>query len=242
VLSGTPNEQTQPTVHSTIIFTTSSKLVNHTTIISFLPGTEGLVTLWDSDTQFVLFGDTLTAGTFWAPIISRSEEGHGKDDPFRNYWGISTNDSILVGGPYLVRSASISDSGSGLQLALRGDLSTDARLIVIGPRNISSVTWNGERVDGDVTAAEYLTVFGGFLGDVRVRNFSGVGGKGGKSEVLRGIEIPKLTGWRYRDSLPEILDGFDDSGWVVANRTQTNSPFGMHYGDGRVLYGCDYGL
>ena len=57
-----------------------------------------------------------------------------------------------------------------------------------------------------------------------------------------GVEVPELTGWRYADSLPEVGRGYDDGAWVVADRTSTNIPTKPAFGDGRVLYGCDYGL
>jgi hypothetical protein len=54
--------------------------------------------------------------------------------------------------------------------------------------------------------------------------------------------VPELEGWRYADSLPEIRAGFDDKSWTMADHRETNAPEKMWYGDGRVLYGCDYGL
>jgi len=50
-----------------------------------------------------------------------------------------------------------------------------------------------------------------------------------------------LSGWKFNNSLPEILSSFDDSEWEVANHTTTNIPFPMYYGDGKITYGCDYG-
>ena len=210
-----------------------SPLITHTristikgTIISFLPGIKGLVTVWDSDTQLILYSDTETAATFWSPVIASKTT-----DPLKNYWGLGTNDSILVGGPYLVRSAEI----SGSNLALRGDLKTDVRLTVIAPRSVGSITWNGQRVSVDVAASSGLTPSGGFVGQLSAR-------KASASSTGTGISVPKLEGWRFHDSLPEIRRGFDDVGWVTANKTTTNIPSKPYYGDGRVLYGCDYGL
>jgi hypothetical protein len=40
--------------------------------------------------------------------------------------------------------------------------------------------------------------------------------------------------------LPEIRSGFSDANWTPANHTTTKIPFKPYYGDGRVLYGCDY--
>ncbi|KAF9240278.1 glycoside hydrolase family 35 protein [Melanogaster broomeanus] len=126
---------------------------------------KGLVTIWDSSEQLILYSDTATAGTFWSPEIPSSESGD-----FANYWQFGTNMSILVGGPYLgLFSAQISPS-----------------------------------------------------------------------VLASGIVAPPLTGWKYADSLPEVQASFSDADWTIANHTTTNIPFKPHYGDGRVLYGCDY--
>jgi hypothetical protein len=191
-------------------------------VVSFLPGIEGLVTVWDSDTQLILYADSETAATFWSPVIASKD-----NEPFKIYGGLVTHDSILVGGPYLVRSAEI----SGSSLGLRGDLKTDVRLTVIAPRYVRSITWNGEPISADVAASSRLTLSGGFVGKLSARTASAT-----------GISVPELSGWKYQDSLPEIGNEFDDAAWVTANKTTTNIPSKPYYGDGRVLYGCDYGL
>ena len=221
VLTGTPNK-VQNTQSSLIKFTTSNpSLASGTTIVSFLSGIEGLVTVWDSDTQLVLYADSVTAATFWSPVIAGPS-----DDPLANYWGLGTNQSILVGGPYLVRDARL----SGSTLALRGDLKTDVRLTLIAPRNVRSITWNGTPVYGDFSVASSLSFIGGFVGQLQIRR------------SLTGLKVPKLTGWKFKDSLPEVQASFNDDIWAVANHTTTNIPFKPYYGDGRILYGCDYGL
>ena len=222
VLTGTPNK-VQNTQSSLIKFTTSdSSLASGETIVSFLPGIDGLVTVWDSDRQLVLYADSVTASTFWSPVIAGPS-----NDPLANYWGLGTNESILVGGPYLVRDAKL----SGSTLALRGDLKTDVRLTVIAPRNVRYITWNEQPVFGDFSVASSLSSIGGFVGHLRRRH-----------SLTSGIKVPKLTGWKYQDSLPEIQESFSDDTWEVANHTTTNIPLKPHYGDGRILYGCDYGL
>ncbi|GLB38736.1 putative glycoside hydrolase family 35 protein [Lyophyllum shimeji] len=199
MLTGTPNK-VQPSPLVTLSHDRAG-LAPSTTVISFLPGIQG----------------SSPSGTL-TPNWSY---------PLRNYWGLGTNTSVLVGGPYLVRNASI----SGTTLALRGDLKTDVRLTVIAPRSVRSITWNGDPVSSDVSASSSsVTAIGGFVGQLRM------------SKHVRGISVPKLGGWRFKDSLPEIGEGFDDSGWVVADRTTTNIPLKPYYGDGRVLYGCDYGF
>ncbi|KAF4577239.1 hypothetical protein EYR36_005226 [Pleurotus pulmonarius] len=213
-LSGTPRGTKPPS--STVRFT---KSLSWRTTISFLSGIEKLITVWDSDKQLVLFSDTATAATFWAPTIAGRAS-----DPLKNFWQIGTDVAILVGGPHLVRTASI----SGSRLDLKGDLSNSVTLSVIAPRNIRSITWNGERVDADVQASSQLSFRGGFVSSLKA--------------TTTGIKIPQLKGWKFSDSLPEIRSGFSDQKWAVANHTSTNIPYKPYYGDGRILYGCDYGF
>lgn len=214
-LNGTPNLHHRKT--NLVVFSHSSP-----TVVTFLSGITGLVTVWDSDTQLILYADSVTAASFWSPVIASHNH-----DPLKNFWGLGTNDSILVGGPYLVRSAEI----SGSNLALRGDLKTDVRLTVIAPRSVRSITWNGQQISIDVTESSKLMFSGGFVGQLSARTASAT-----------GISVPKLGGWKYQDSLPEIGNKFDDSAWVTASKTTTNIPLKPYYGDGRILYGCDYGL
>ena len=221
VLTGTPNK-VQNTQSSLVKFTSNPGFASGVTIVSFLSGIDGLVTVWDSDRQLVLYADSVTAATFWSPVIAGPSH-----DPLANYWGLGTNESILVGGPYLVREARL----SGSTLALRGDLKTDARLTLIAPRHVRFITWNGQSVFGDFSVASSPTSIGGFVGHLQTRH-----------SLTSGIKVPKLTGWKFRDSLPEIQNSFNDDTWAVANHTTTNIPFKPHYGDGRILYGCDYGL
>lgn len=67
-------------------------------LIAFTKGLDGIYIVHDSDNQLVLYADTLTATTFWAPTIASSNSS----DPLANFWQIGTNDTVLVGGPYLV--------------------------------------------------------------------------------------------------------------------------------------------
>ncbi|KAG1812912.1 glycoside hydrolase family 35 protein [Suillus subaureus] len=193
---------------------------NGVTLVTFLPGIQGLITIWDSSEQLVLYSDTDTAGTFWSPEISANDSVE-----FANYWQFGTNSSILVGGPYLVRNATI----TGSTLALRGDLNDSVQLTVIAPDDVKTITWNGIPISADVAAVSSLTTQGGFVTQLK------------PSSMVLGFAPPALTNWRYADSLPEISSGFSDANWIVANHTTTNIPFKPYYGDGRVLYGCDYG-
>ncbi|KAJ7133272.1 glycoside hydrolase family 35 protein, partial [Mycena epipterygia] len=217
-LTGTPNPWLHPWLHaaaSRLVKLSSSPIG---TVVSFLPGINGLVTIYDSDTQLILFADTRTAATFWAPPLASA-----RDDPFRAFWGLGTNSSVLVGGPYLVRGAVL----EGTALALTGDLREAVRLTVVAPRGVRSITWNGM----DVGGGDLVALASGVL----VLNLA-------PRAALAGVRVPELTGWRFKDSLPEIGVGYDDATWAVADHTETNVPEKMWYGDGRVLYGCDYGF
>jgi len=173
----------------------------------------------DTETSLVLVSTSLTAGTFFAPVL----DGTGSHSSF---WQIGTNSTLLVGGPHLVRNASLGADGT---LALHGDLNASVTLQVIGPPQIKAVTWNGKAVARDNTATSNLSRFSGtFVGHLTFSN--------------PNVTAPALTKWKFSDSLPEIQATFDDSSWIIANHTTTNVPFKPYYGDGRVLYGCDYGL
>ncbi|KAJ7125804.1 glycoside hydrolase family 35 protein [Mycena crocata] len=210
VLTGTSNKAHQ-TQSPLITFTPSA----NQTIVAFQAGVKGLQTVWDSNTQLVLFADSVTAATFWSPVIAGS-------GAFGSYWAIGSNNSVLVGGPYLVRNATI----SGSRLALVGDLNVTVPLTVIVPPAVTSVTWNGV----SVKLTSGVTATGGFTATLAPR------------AAAKTVAVPKLTGWKFMDSLPEIGPSFDDSAWITANHTTTNIPFKPYYGDGRVLYGCDYGF
>ncbi|PCH40579.1 glycoside hydrolase family 35 protein [Wolfiporia cocos MD-104 SS10] len=200
---------------SSVTYTNTTSANGQVSTFTLLPGIEGLVTLWESDTQLILYSDPGTAATFWAPIIPSTTATE-----FANYWQFGSNTTVLVGGPYLVRNATI----SGSTLALRGDLNRSATLTVIAPHDVTSVTWNGEPV-------EAITASGGVLhGSLQM------------SVTASSITVPALMGWRYADSLPEVLSNFSDAEWTLADHNTTNISPGMLYGDGRVLFGCDYGF
>ncbi|KAJ7817707.1 glycoside hydrolase family 35 protein, partial [Mycena olivaceomarginata] len=202
-LTGTPNKAHQ-TQSPLITFTASA----NQTIVAFQAGVKGLQTVWDSNTQLVLFADSVTVTTFWAPVVPGTST-------FGNYWALGSNTTVLVGGPYLVRNATI----SGSQLALVGDLNTTVPLTVVAPSTVKTVTWNGASVR--LTAG--VTATGGFTATLTPRT------------AVKTVAVPKLTGWKSGQT-------FDDSTWTVANHTTTNIPFKPYYGDGRILYGCDYGF
>ncbi|PIL34790.1 hypothetical protein GSI_02577 [Ganoderma sinense ZZ0214-1] len=191
------------------------------TTVAIASGAAGLLTVWESPSQLVLFADPVTAAMFWAPAIKAPTPSNDTVPGFESFWQFGTNETVLVGGPYLVRNATISNEGS--TLALRGDLNASVSLTIVAPLEVREVTWNGERVD---VRAEGALLTGWLT----------------QSASVREVKVPALTEWKFADSLPEVQSGFDDSSWTVANKTRTNIEVKPLFGDGRVLYGCDYGF
>ncbi|KAF5364850.1 hypothetical protein D9757_011273 [Collybiopsis confluens] len=206
-------------------------LPKNTTVFSLkAPFSAGLTTIFESSTQLILFADTPTAESFYAPTISSS----ASSDPHKGYWGIGTNETVLIGGPYLVRSASIS-SGSNV-LEIRGDLNLTFEsergtgVTIVAPAHVTSAIWNGQTITlpkAQTLGSQSTLVRNGVIPPLPINSHA-------------DIQLPSLSDWKFKDSLPEITKSFDDSEWTVANHTTTNIPYPSYYGDGRVLYGCDY--
>jgi hypothetical protein len=186
-------------------------------IVTFLPGIKGLITVWDSPTQLILYADSKTTASFYAPVISYPSSSNSS-----SYWQFGSNDTMLIGGPYLVRNATLDDS----ILSLRGDLNGSVMLTLIGPRTIRGLTWNGVPVASDLQSSS------GVISVPLVPRL--------RQQKL--AHPPKLSGWKYANSLPEIESGYSDAHWTIANHTSSNISLENYYGDGRILYGCDYEL
>lgn len=223
-------------------------------VVSILPGFKGLIELWDSDEQLILYCDTTTAETLYAPILEKENDGM-TDTPFGNFWGIGTDATVLIGGPYLVRRAVISGDNNDV-LALEGDISGETMLRIIGaPRNLRRITWNGFDVEG-LTCLGKQAKASIKTGVIRPREETLSISTCSESNpdsgpvLKRTWTIPSsgdnivttLGPWKYQDSLPEIDVDFDDSDWLVAGNSTTNSHLKPYFGDGPVLYACDYGF
>jgi hypothetical protein len=82
------------------------------------------------------------------------------------------------------------------------------------------VTWNGPPVDTTVTSA------GSLLAELP-----------GPPQV----SLPALGNWKYAYETPESRPEFDDSGWVEATKTSSNSTTAVPAGQ-KVLFADDYGF
>lgn len=123
---------------------------------------------------------------------------------------------VLERGPELVRTANV----QGSTLALTGDTKQPASLQVWAPPQVRTVTWNGTAV----TATRQ--------------------GDGTLTASLPGavpITLPTLGNWRSAPESPEAQPGFDDSSWLTADKTTTNSTTKPPAG-APVLTADDYGF
>ncbi|KAH7102444.1 glycoside hydrolase family 35 protein [Auriculariales sp. MPI-PUGE-AT-0066] len=192
------------------------------TIVTVLPGLTGMVTLWDSELQLVVYADTETAGTFFAPVLAVDIDL----DPFGNFWSIGTNATLLVGGPYLVRSATLQQGGQ--HLALTGDLKEEVLLTLIAPPEVKDFSWNGVMIENVVPQAGESSVRTSFLVIQRT------------TRTASSVVPSEFHEWTFHDGLPEIQDRYDDAPWTTADHKETNIPYKPHFGAPPVLYGCDY--
>ncbi|KAF9887419.1 hypothetical protein FE257_010274 [Aspergillus nanangensis] len=136
------------------------------------------------------------------------------NDPF-----VPEDELVFVQGPYLVRSASLSKT----TLALRGDSLNETAVEVFAPKHVNKLTWNGKRLRVARTAYGSLTA---------------------TLAPPPAVSIPSLAKavWRAKDSLPERLPSYDDSGpaWVDANHMTTQNP--SPPATLPVLYADEYGF
>lgn len=125
---------------------------------------------------------------------------------------------LIVLGPYLVRSASISHQV--LHVSGDNDISTKIEAYV-GSATISTIDWNGVRL------AATKTAYGSYTATI-------------PGAETRTITLPSLDRWHSADSLPELQPSYDDSKWIVCNKTTTLSPVAPSTLP--VLFSSDYGF
>ncbi|TDL19485.1 glycoside hydrolase family 35 protein [Rickenella mellea] len=156
----------------------------------------------------VFIMDKATAGTFWSPRQSPTTFDLTNRQP-----------ATLIGGPYLVRNATI----AGSTLNVVGDISSSGTLSVVAPAAVNTVTFNGAKLTGTKNAAG---VWSGALT---------------KPAIAATIPSLKTATWRCSDSLPEVANSFDDSKWVTATKTTTLREQKPTAGK-LVLFGDEYGF
>ncbi len=142
------------------------------------------------------------------------------DEEAGRFWCQETRrGTVLVRGPYLVRSAEV----SGGILKLRGDTDRRSKIEVFCTPGIRRLSWNGEIIPVHRSPSGTLTAW--VQGPSRT-------------------DLPGLSRWRFRYETFEKSPDFDDSGWGKADHTTTNNPnkpatlpvlyeddYGFHHGD-----------
>ncbi|TCD69623.1 hypothetical protein EIP91_006848 [Steccherinum ochraceum] len=149
---------------------------------------------------------------------------HAVDIPgsgtFGNYFSIGTNQSVLVGGPYLVRTASLEQRTT---LALTGDLDEATDIEIIAPSLITAVSWNDQKLSLKKTGRSTYTA---------------------SLSAPRAVQLPSLNPlkWKVSGSLPEISPDFNDSSFIAADQTTTNYTNLLPLAGDHVLYSQQYGF
>ncbi|KAJ7898549.1 glycoside hydrolase family 35 protein [Mycena olivaceomarginata] len=192
--------------------TISAKTTGKTITLSGSPS--GLTVVTFGNTR-VIVGDKTTVSGIFAPRLSVSGTGHAHYDLGPE------NPSVLVLGPYLVRAA----TAHGSVLQLTGDINATTTIDVFAPKQFTSITWNGAVVH--TTRSEIGTLRGAVKFPVAIAAAT--------VPVLADLE------WKCADSLPELDAAFDDSTWVLANKTTTQRPQQPTAGK-FVLYAGEYGF
>ncbi|KAK7987253.1 family 35 glycosyl hydrolase, partial [Apiospora saccharicola] len=176
------------------------------TTVSFMQNAGmSLVELGDGSRVVLL--DRSAAYRFWSPALS--------NDPLA-----AGNGTVLVQGPYLVRSAAI----EGATLKLTGDVANATVISVFAPKSVCSLTWNGKSVAITSTRTGVLTAT---VGGAAPPTFS----------------LTALGPWKMADSLPEIQANYSatSAAWVTANHTNTSNPT-VPTLNNPVLYVDDYDI
>ncbi|GLB41894.1 putative beta-galactosidase, domain 3 [Lyophyllum shimeji] len=191
--------------------TVTSSFSNGTLTLNYsLAGSQFVTITSGSNVIVAIVLDKATANTWHAPTIPGS-------GPFKEFFSVGTNQTVLIGGPYLVRTASI----SGNTLTLTGDLNGTTSVEFIAPPAVSAIKWNG------ASATVTKTSRGSFNATIA-----------GASSIT----LPTLTNWKVSGSLPEIDPAFDDSSFVTADQTTTNYTNLPVLAGNRVLYSQQYGF
>ncbi|KAF4637265.1 hypothetical protein G7Y89_g814 [Cudoniella acicularis] len=182
------------------------KQVNGGVVVSYTQLNGSAVIEFDNHYRFVLV-DRSTAYYTWMPSFSA--------DPYT-----PENSTVIVQGPYLVRSAVNSENA----LQLTGDWSSSIEIEIFAPSSVQHVTFNG--VDLSVRKTDY----GSLIGQL-----------GALSHSIDSIQsqLPSLNNWKINDGLPERDASYDDSKWTIANLNTTTNPTPPAIYP--VLYGDEYG-
>ncbi|KAG9094270.1 hypothetical protein FS749_012782 [Ceratobasidium sp. UAMH 11750] len=181
-------------------------------LVSYTQSDAATVVQFDDFTALLV--PRTTAWKFWAPTFTT--------DPF------SPADQLaFVIGPYLVRSASLSNNGALLEL--NGDADGATAVEVFASSKVTALYWNGQKLSFT------RTPYGSLKGTTPVLGITG-------SKLTAKLAGTLKSGWKVADGLPERFANYSDSGagWKLANETTTPNP--TKPTTLPVLYADDYGF
>jgi hypothetical protein len=193
------------------------KQCNGCSSVGFYQTKDGVITSFTQGSGMSVFqyGNGVTA-----VIVDRSQAYKLWHPTLTNDPHVPLDETALVTGPYLVRTAKI----HGNTLALIGDYNGTTPLEVFAA-GVKKVTFNGESVS--VKASSYGSLKGELCQDnITVQSINAT--------------LPPLDQWKVADGLPERKAGYDDSRWVNANHTTT--PHWNKPATYPVLYADEYGF
>lgn len=224
------------------VVTGNSRNVNfHTTssgtVVSYTQGQGMSVVLFDNGVRAVLL-DRATAYTVWQPALDAQPN-------------VELNDTLLVLGPHLVRSAAVGNDGT---LVITGDYSNTTQLEIFTDSAPGCAQWNphggfrggnGWSNGGWSNGKLPAVTFNGKAVRVSLSNYGTLVGTLEASHVsVSSVQasIPALSSWKVADSLPERFANYSDTGkaWVAASDTSTPNP--SPPATYPVLYADQYGF
>ncbi|KAJ6619548.1 glycoside hydrolase family 35 protein [Mycena sp. CBHHK59/15] len=184
---------------------------NGTFVLSYTLNGSTFIPMKSGDTSIVVvLLDKQTANQWHAPIIAGSGE-------FGNFFSVGSNETVLVAGPYVLRTAAIHRE----TLSLVGDLNGTTSIEVVAPKSVSKILWNDSPVRITRTSR------GSFTAELG---------------AAHAIDLPTLGNWKVSGSLPEIDPDFDDSSFTLADLTTTNYTNLPPLSGSQILYSQQYGF
>ncbi|KAJ4176797.1 hypothetical protein NW755_014223 [Fusarium falciforme] len=175
-------------------------------LTNVVTGKEKTVFEYNNHVQAVVV-DRQSAYKFWAPTLN--------NDPLA--W---ENSTVLVHGPYLVRTSSI----KGDTIHITGDWDEETEVEIWAPKKVTKATFNGARLK--VSKSKY----GSLLSNLAAPEVT--------TETL-AAQLPALTKWKVEDGLPEVAADYDDSRWTKADHETT--PHFVPPDTYPVLFADEYG-
>lgn len=161
---------------------------------------KGLFTLGLEDGSTIVLVDRETAYHFWAPALDNHPlvDANNTGMFIRSSERMTSNgvvSSVLVQGPYLVRSASLDEKKR--KLSIYGDLDQETQVTVFAPESLKTIAWNDKRVKITSQKGNLYTI---------------------KLDKPSKFKLPSLERWRYADSLPEIKADYKTSSTAWTGR------------------------